>query len=262
MSVCSIRCHAVPTDVYKGHPVLGRLSQSHVFISSSSGRTWGCMGRSLRNCPGAPIAFEAQAEDEWVSAIAGAKGSANIRNRENGVCHQSANRILLPTGRTCDMADGNEIAIMMFGLYGPNKEEVVKLVTDAAQRANDVAKGCVSQKDLDETLLRVTRGGSDEYEILKNDFEERILVDIDALPGPTQNQLRGIHRKLYESRGEAYDALKSGSVTPAVYRNTLQNELRCALNDLRDLLGIKEYLQLMKLLPDDAVDWFRLNETD
>ncbi len=257
MSVCSIRCHAVPTDAYKEHPILGKLSQSHVFVSSSSGKTWGCLGRSLKKFPnGAPVAFEVLAEDNWVEAIAGSSGSGGIILRENGVCHQSANRMLIPAGLTCDMADGNEIAVMMFGLYGPDKTEIVKLVTDAAQRANDVANGCVSQKDLDDALARITRGGCDEYEILKNDFEERVPVDVDALPEQTQSQLRGIHRKLYESRGEAYHAFKSGSVTPKVYQNTLKKELKKALSSMFELLGEEQYVRLMKLLPEDAVEWF------
>lgn len=257
MSVCTIRCHAVPTGAYSGHPVLGELSQSHVFVSSSSGKTWGCLGRSLKNFPnGAPSAFEALAEDEWVGAIAGSNGAAGIILRENGVCHQSANRMLIPTGRTVDMADGNELAIMMFGLYGPNKEEVVKLVTDAAQRANELASECVTQEDLDSVLARITRNGCDEYEILKNDFEERVPVDVDALPEQTQSQLRGIHKDLYESRGEAYHAFRSGGVTYSTYLDRLKAELKKALSDMFELLGKEQYMNVMKLLPEDAAEWF------
>jgi len=165
--------------------------------------------------------------------------------------------MLIPAGITIDAADGNEIAIMMFGLYGPNIDEVVKLVSDAAQRANDKAEGTVTQQMLDSAIARVTHNGQDEYEILKSDFEARIPIDVDALPESIQCQLHGIHEELQTSRQDAYQSFKSGALTHAAYLSRLQELLLTSLQNLRDVFGEDQYLSVFHLLPADAVEFIQ-----
>jgi hypothetical protein len=88
----------------------------HTYVKCGTGRkAWGCWGsktggRKLRQGTGST---------KRANAIAGADEKAGIKcYLINGVCHQAANRILLPAGITVRGARGYSISESLFGTYG------------------------------------------------------------------------------------------------------------------------------------------------
>ncbi len=253
-----IRGRGVDTGVYDDNPMLALMRREHVFVSSESERSWGCLGRGLAEAPNARILAEGRAEEEWVSEIAGPgpEAGAQVINQVTGVCHQAANRILIPIGKTVDDAFGDEIAVLTFGLYGPDTSEVVDIVTRAAERVNARLPEAVPESVLNEAIGRITRDSADEYEVMKNDFEERISIHVDALPVTTQSDLRAIHARFVGARTDIYQSRKAGKIDQDTYLQELRAGLLRAVKDLEQLLGEEKYLQVFKYPPEDAVRLF------
>lgn len=88
----------------------------HTYVKcGNDGKAWGCWGgktggSELRRAPGSTLRAD---------AIAGHDEKAGIRcYLINGVCHQSANRVLLPANITVRGAAGYWLSAIRFGVYG------------------------------------------------------------------------------------------------------------------------------------------------
>jgi len=88
----------------------------HTYVKcGNDGKAWGCWGgktggTELRRADGSTLRAD---------AIAGHDEKAGIRcYLVNGVCHQAANRILLPAGLTVRGAAGYRLSEARFGVYG------------------------------------------------------------------------------------------------------------------------------------------------
>jgi hypothetical protein len=105
------------TLVAKKYPTtLFMKAADHTYVECGTGaKGWGCWGgksggTALRSAPGST---------KRADRIAGANERAGITcYLVNGVCHQAANRILLPAGITVRGARGYGVSEAMFGTYG------------------------------------------------------------------------------------------------------------------------------------------------
>lgn len=95
--------------------MFGNLAD-HTYVQCGTGRkAWGCWGgktggTELRRSPGST---------KRANAIAGPDERAGIKcYLINGVCHQAANRILLPASITVRGARGYDVSEALFGTYG------------------------------------------------------------------------------------------------------------------------------------------------
>jgi hypothetical protein len=103
--------------VAKHYPtsLFGRAAD-HTYVECSTGaKAWSCWGRKIRGtflrCA---VGSTKRADD-----IAGPNDKAGIKcYLINGVCHQAANRILLPAGIMVTGARGYSVSHAMFGTYG------------------------------------------------------------------------------------------------------------------------------------------------
>jgi hypothetical protein len=88
----------------------------HTYVACSTlGKAWGCWGgktggTELRRAPGSTRRADAIAEPNERAGI--------TCYLVNGVCHQAANRILLPAGITVQGARGYSVSSALFGTYG------------------------------------------------------------------------------------------------------------------------------------------------
>jgi hypothetical protein len=81
----------------------------HTYVESSHGHVWPCFGRSAGGrqvCAGAGNTAQAD-------CLSQPNSEAGIVYGGTGVCHQAANRILLPSGQTVSGASGYR------GSFGP-----------------------------------------------------------------------------------------------------------------------------------------------
>lgn len=88
----------------------------HTYVACGTlGKSWGCWGgktggTELRRAPGSTRRADAIAEPDERAGI--------TCYLINGVCHQAANRILLPAGITVQGARGYSVSSALFGTYG------------------------------------------------------------------------------------------------------------------------------------------------
>lgn len=233
---------------------LTNQEREHAFVSTESGKSWGCMGRNLEGIPNPRVLCEGFAEVEWMEAIAepGPDYAAGITNKVTGVCHQCANRILLPAGITVDQALGNEVAVMAFGLYGPDIQDVVALLKNAAFKANQRLPGCVTDEDMECVINKITHNGLDEYEIMRTDFENKIGVKLTALPAATLGEVQSIYLAYVDRRTSIYRVYRQ-SGDKDCYLAGLRESLQRTLEAYRELIGHEKYNKLFRFTPEYIV---------
>lgn len=94
------------------------LAEHTYVMCNAGGKAWGCFGRKsggteLSRAPGSTLRADRIAEPDERAGI--------TCYLINGVCHQSANRILLPAGITVRGAKGYRISEARYGVYGRPK---------------------------------------------------------------------------------------------------------------------------------------------
>ena len=98
-------------------PTLGRRADHTYVKCSTGGARWGCFGSNN----GGGLLKRDQGSTKRASKIAGGNGKANLKcYLVNGVCHQAANRILLPAQRVVSGARGYRVSRALYGTYGKN----------------------------------------------------------------------------------------------------------------------------------------------
>src|ERR1700730_12871332 len=94
---------------------------NHVYLTSDTGKTWGCFGRATG---GVMIAELADADIDAAEKAAGPDGTAGIVYTINGIYHQIANGILRGANPkrpvTVRGVDGYRVSALLYGDYGRN----------------------------------------------------------------------------------------------------------------------------------------------
>jgi hypothetical protein len=93
---------------------IAQTSADHTYVLSDAGDVWPCWGRSAHGrevCDG-------PAELNEADCLSQPSSKAGIRYGRTGVCHQTANRILYPSGASVEDAGGYRLSLFAFGTYG------------------------------------------------------------------------------------------------------------------------------------------------
>ena len=105
--------HAMAT--LKGYAVKIRgLSWDHTYVRSSDGHRWRCWGREAG---GRPIC-SGRGDSAMADFLSRPDSQAGIIYGITGVCHQTANRILYPSGALVSLAGGYRQSMFVWGTYG------------------------------------------------------------------------------------------------------------------------------------------------
>lgn len=105
------------TLVAKAYPtkLFAKLADHTYVQCDTGGARWGCWGGST----GGRVLRSGAGSTQRADRIAQPDEKANIRCYAiNGVCHQAANRILLPAGILVSNARGYWVSVGLFGTYG------------------------------------------------------------------------------------------------------------------------------------------------
>jgi hypothetical protein len=86
----------------------------HTYVTSDDGNVWPCWGR----CSGGNLICTGTGNIDQADCLSQPSSQAGIAYGINGVCHQTANRILYPSGETVSHADGYRASLFMWGTYG------------------------------------------------------------------------------------------------------------------------------------------------
>lgn len=96
-------------------PMFAKLADHTYVKCDTGGAAWACWGGKT----GGRILRQAAGSTKRADRIAQPDEKANIKcYLINGVCHQAANRILLPAGITVNGARGYKVSQALFGTYG------------------------------------------------------------------------------------------------------------------------------------------------
>jgi len=160
----------------------------HTYVKcGTGGKAWGCWGGKS----GGKQLRQGSGSTKRADCIAQPDEKANIKcYLVNGVCHQAANRILLPAGITVRGARGYSISEALFGTYGRVGFWPCKSPFDTCPRVTGELPQCVATK----TRLKAT--------------PIRALTDTDKLEW---HYIKGV----MEIYAKATPLLKSKTVTTA-----------------------------------------------
>ena len=105
----------MPAGTLTGYALKMPLPRTdHTYVKSSNGHVWPCWGRSTGGtqiCAGTDNTTQAD-------CLSQPKSEAGIAYGRTGVCHQTANRILYPSGQTVSRAKGYRGSVFFWGTYG------------------------------------------------------------------------------------------------------------------------------------------------
>jgi len=149
-------------------------------------------------------------------------------------------------------AEGNEIAVLMFGMYGVNLHACVQYIKDAAQRAKKHRGASISDEEVETVAARIRRGELAERDVLREDLERVLTVKLGDLPETCRNGIRSIYEDLHDKRLAACHAYENGRTAKEVYITLSKDLLATTLNDLKDLLGASNYLRAFGASPQLA----------
>lgn len=105
----------MPTGTLDGFALSTLVGMAdHTYVKSSNGHVWPCWGRhsgGICICTGTGNTNQAD-------CLSQPNSQAGISYGVTGVCHQTANRILYPSGQTVSSARGYRGSFFAWGTYG------------------------------------------------------------------------------------------------------------------------------------------------
>lgn len=103
------------TGIIIGYAIkIPRLRADHTYVRSDAGDVWPCWGRDS----GGREVCDGIAELNDSNCLSQPDSEAGIIYGFTGVCHQTANRILYPSGAIVEEARGYRGSVFAWGTYG------------------------------------------------------------------------------------------------------------------------------------------------
>jgi len=106
----------LPTGTLNGYALktLFPPGADHTYVTSSNGHVWPCWGRSA----GGRQICSANGNTALADCLSQPNSEAGIDYFRTGVCHQTANRILLTSSSFVTHAWGYMLSVYRYGIYG------------------------------------------------------------------------------------------------------------------------------------------------
>ena len=249
-----IRAYSIQTNYYN----LGGLKLTHVFVVSWINGTWknnwNCFGTGAECLPNAQQVSEGPAYVKWADLING-PDSAGLRNQVTGVCHNVANRLLVLAGIDVSGADGDAVAILMYGKYGFNVVQYIERVKATANEINSEQPGTISDAEIDDVINRITGGLTEESDILERDFQEKLQPHNENLTDAQKTSLSEIYNDFSTKRQQALDA-GNQSDQAGDFQNKYAERMKPivlqSLTQMLTVLGPDQYKTIFDFSPEQA----------
>jgi hypothetical protein len=273
------------TLVAKHYPTKLFLNAAdHAYVEcGTGGRAWGCWGGKT----GGKVLRKAAGSTKRADKIARPDEKAGIKcYLINGVCHQAANRILLPAAITVRGVRGYSISHALFGPYGrigswPCKSPFNKFAATSGDLPACTVKKAIRKKKAISTLMRTGDDKADWQYIQKvldiysesekqenqktltasniKEFNVRLfmcMVDFELGPILEKKQVAGLAkmRKQTEvSIQKAQAGLEKDDAALIDYIEEFNAITIGFQNDMANLLSAAEYEALFDLKPDEQI---------
>ncbi len=252
------------------------LSWDHTYVESDCGWIWRCWGSYTQGQPptnGVGNSFLA-------NCLSKPLGTAEITYGIDGVCHQTANRILLPTMTRVSSARGYNVSLYTYGDYGVRwpigrhrwmrrlstciSQSRTSMHTDydeadqqkIAGKGQDMAQSSLAYGLVDESpamgdLLSYMESGS----TFISEFD-RIFAGVE-LVGEERNDLLKEKSEFHALQAELVNALGEGVIDKRVYLKRTNEILRVSMEKNRFILGDERFSRVFGETgyePDGLID--------
>gem|GEM_PF-4627408 len=196
----------------------------HTYVKSSDGYTWHCFGHS----DGGKEICVGSGDSKVCNELAGPNSQAEIKYGITGVCHQAANRILLPTGETVKKAGGYSVSVWAYGVYRKHVQDFCK---------NHKIESCPNN----------TLNLYQEFELLlRNKLDNNVNNNLSG-------KLNEIHKNFHIRKAELINDLSKQKFSPRDYANQFNKELSNTLNNFARELTTTEFKRIFDLVPDEHI---------
>lgn len=237
----------------------------HTYVHSMSGDRWGCFGRNdggRKICSGGgrhriPLA----------RCLSDPSGTAGIIYGITGVCHQAANRILYPAGRTVSRAKGYAVSCLQYGgAYGEPASWLVQLgrcriATRAVpfQFAEEIdgppeEDFTEEERKYNEKIFQLYQTAPIGDPLLAGrDLE--ILIELLCGPGIQQEKIADLQNHqviLHRERDSLIQSWYKGEMSTSQYAQNSNAILKETLQDFERTLGQNKYTTLFSAIPQTA----------
>lgn len=250
-----IRAYSIPTTFYN----FNGFKFTHVFVVSIVNGTrkdnWNCFGTGAECLPNAQQVSEGPAYVKWADLINNGTDFAGLKNQVTGVCHNVANRLLVLAGTDVSGADGDSLAILMYGKYGFNVDQYIERVRTTADTINSEEPGTLSSIEIDGIVNQITGGLTDELAILERDFQVMLQPHNVNLTDAQKAGLSAIYNDFHTKRQQALDAGNQSDQAGDFqnkYAERMKPILLQSLTQISTLLGPDNYKTIFGLLPEQA----------
>jgi hypothetical protein len=221
-------------------PVVGAAGPDHTYVVSSDGLRWGCHGRSA----GGSMLRSSIGSSAIAACLARSNGLADIRYGRSGVCHQIANRILVPAGITVQGCGGYIASVAFWGEYGKGAWPGLRacfggatLLLAGAGAGSGGSPGNVS-------------GSPDVYPIPQSSMERTHVTEFLALAENalgsrldegTRRSLRRIQRDFSRRQTQLVRVLDLEAMPPEEYLGQLNALMKATLAQMEMVLGKERF---------------------
>ncbi len=238
----------------------------HTYVTSDDGRgPWGCFGRSSG---GKPICH-GTGDGGVADCLSQPSSTAGIVYGVTGVCHQAANRILLPAGVTVSAAKGYAASHFLYGTYGKgfHKWLSTRGVACGLSPGAPVRQPAAEQTER-ELMERVSAlyneaaaeaGEADdrEMEARNNELvakEVRLMIEHrlgSGFDASKVDELLNLRAEFLKEKQALDEAWLNGAITGEQFANQVNQRLRELLKRIEDVLGPEAHGRLFGELPAD-----------
>lgn len=230
MSTVEFRAYALPTAVSR--------KADHTYVIDFQGGQYPCWGRSS----GGKEICTGYGDLRYAKCLATPDLKAGIKYARTGVCHQTANRILYPSGILVSSAKGYRLSTFVWTTYGLFKWNELHR-----------CKGTVSVPPDDlspyDAAIRSLYSKLDFLDLPEDIHNKELLVMVQVFLGAKAiknyfSELASLQNQLHESIVSLRESLAAQKIEPMeylIFLKSLQNQI---FDECWELLGSENFAQL------------------
>ncbi|WP_272513968.1 hypothetical protein [Bacillus cereus] len=236
---------------------VGITAADHTYVKSNDGCTWPCFGRSTCGheiCSGS-------GDSQKCNELAGPDSHAEIKYSITGVCHQAANRILIPTGQTVKEAGYYSLSTSVYGIYGTDaneffdKHHIKPLDFEIYNNSADEIELIKNVQNLYLFSNEDCNNTDSPIDLLVKEFELSVQYKLNnsvsnALMGGLKKMLKNFHIK----KEELANDLNSQKLTPKEYADEINKEILVMLSSFSKKLTTEEFKKIFGLMPGEQIN--------
>jgi hypothetical protein len=261
------------TLVAKCYPTkLFLKSADHTYVECSSGiKNWGCWGGKKNG----KYLTSGEGSTKRANAIAEPNEKAGIkRYLIDGVCHQSANRILLPARILVSQAKGYRLSSSVFGTYGKSLFNQHTDISGDLPECHDLTKQKDIPKNEDLQIIsanfEIYNKYSNDYSLINNslsDFYQSLIsmqTDIfteevkiwagEQISSRKLSEIKDAKKNLEKQLlSNNSTILLEDSDNPIEFIQSFEKIINGFQSNIADILNDSEYKTLLKLNRDERI---------